>query len=214
VSRGDFPKALETIIEAKQVLDVVRGGGLVNDGAVLEFAASLHCVIGQYCTRLGINDGALAHFTMSEARSKSHGTRLHALLLRSMLVVDSPDAAAQRATDAEVLLAKADGMVKAQGDKGAGEWANATLAYLRGKLAAGSCTESEEAVAQVSYNRPSRSHSPGEFRHSEKMLSFRQRCSDYGCCRYFGHCQCWRRKAPLTPWSSVVRRNGSCREGD
>jgi hypothetical protein len=167
VSRGDFPTALDTIIEAKQVLDVIKGGNLINDGAVLEFAASLHCVIGQYCTRLGIHDGALAHFSMSEARSKSQGTKLHALLLKSMLVVDSPDAAAQRATDAAVLLAKADGMVKAQGDRGAGEWAISTLAYLRGKLAASSCTESEEAVAQVSCNRPNRSHSSAELRYSE-----------------------------------------------
>lgn len=170
VSRGDFRGALESIIEAKQVLDVIKRGSLANDFTKLEFAACLHCVIGQYCTRLGINDGALAHFSKAEARSQSEGTRLYALLLRSILVVDSPEAAAERATDAAVLISKAEGMLRVQGE-GAGEGARSALAYLEGKLAAGACAEGEEALAKVSCISPCRFCSASESRYFQRNAS-------------------------------------------
>lgn len=44
----------------------------------------------------GIYDKALSHLEKAETRTKSEGTRTHALLLRILVLIDSPDTVAQR----------------------------------------------------------------------------------------------------------------------
>lgn len=53
VARAEFTNALEAIIQMKQALDEIRRGAPPNLHVVCEFASALHCVIAQYCTRLG-----------------------------------------------------------------------------------------------------------------------------------------------------------------